>query len=395
MRLSVVVPVYNVERYLPHCLDALLNQGLQGAESALALEEGKGDYEIICVNDGSTDHSATILTIYQRLYPGTIRLITTENRGLAAARNLGLAFAQGDYVTFMDSDDYMVNGAYAYLLDHFCQPSVPGSLLGTSGFVPSTGSGVGQGGAGNVGMSEWNATGMSDAADDGRTLPDVVSFWRVSLTPYQLRHWNYSDSPEGEAYFDGDGVEAYNRHTPVFTTDKLIRREFLELNYLRFSHLRFCEDTDFNLHLFSRHPRVVNTTCNVYRYTKDNVTSLLNLKTPSVMEGRMADVMANIGLMNDFLKAGRTGMEPGIHDHLRNQVRVFHTRAMAARLSYPRWRAWMRQLRAAPYHRVSIDGIWTPVGWVMNLCAYSYTVYLLLGALYLQVFERHIRQKLP
>ncbi len=109
LKLSVVVPVYNVEKYLPRCLDSLLRQGLE-----------PGEWEVVCVNDGSPDHSAAILAEYEKKYPNIFKVITQENQGSACARDVGTALAQGEFVTYLDSDDYLVDGAYRYLLDHFC-----------------------------------------------------------------------------------------------------------------------------------------------------------------------------------------------------------------------------------------------------------------------------------
>lgn len=91
--LSFVVPVYNAEAYLPQCLDSLLTQDIPQAE-----------YEIICVNDGSTDGSGDILAHYQQAYVN-IRVISQKNRGVAAARNVGMEQAQGDYIWLVDADD--------------------------------------------------------------------------------------------------------------------------------------------------------------------------------------------------------------------------------------------------------------------------------------------------
>lgn len=95
MFLSFIVPVYNVEEYLPECLDSLLDQDIPAE-----------DYEIICVNDGSTDNSPLILQDYSRKN-ANIRIICKENGGLAAARNTGLEYAMGEYIWFVDSDDFI------------------------------------------------------------------------------------------------------------------------------------------------------------------------------------------------------------------------------------------------------------------------------------------------
>lgn len=109
MQLSIVVPIYNVEKYLPKCVDSLLNQGLAST-----------DYEIILVDDGSTDRSGTIADDYAKRY-AHIRVIHQTNQGLSMARNAGMALAQGDYVQFVDSDDYLepnVLGALVNKMDY-------------------------------------------------------------------------------------------------------------------------------------------------------------------------------------------------------------------------------------------------------------------------------------
>lgn len=95
MKLSIIVPVYNVADYLPKCLDSLLAQDLP-----------QNEYEIIVVNDGSTDDSGEIAKQYAEKYVNII-LINQENQGLSGARNTGIQYAKGDYIQFVDSDDYL------------------------------------------------------------------------------------------------------------------------------------------------------------------------------------------------------------------------------------------------------------------------------------------------
>ena len=91
--LSVIIPVYNVEDYLNECLDSVTNQTLK-------------DMEIICIDDGSTDNSPHILKEYSKK-DKRIKIITKENGGQATARNLGIKEAQGEYIAFVDSDDFI------------------------------------------------------------------------------------------------------------------------------------------------------------------------------------------------------------------------------------------------------------------------------------------------
>lgn len=93
-RLSVIVPVYNVEAYLPQCADALLHQSWP-------------DTEIILVDDGSTDSSGAICDSLHGAHPDRIRVLHRTNAGASAARNAGLDMATGEYITFADSDDAM------------------------------------------------------------------------------------------------------------------------------------------------------------------------------------------------------------------------------------------------------------------------------------------------
>ncbi len=93
MFLSVIIPVYNTEKYIAECLESCLNQDLSA-----------DDYEIICVNDGSTDRSLDILNDYSCKY-SQIKVINKENFGVSEARNTGIKSAKGDYIWFVDSDD--------------------------------------------------------------------------------------------------------------------------------------------------------------------------------------------------------------------------------------------------------------------------------------------------
>ncbi|EHJ52882.1 glycosyltransferase family 2 protein [Streptococcus macacae] len=101
-KISVIVPVYNVEKYLSRCLDSLVNQTYS-------------NLEIIIVNDGTKDKSMVIAERFAQKDP-RIKIIHQENAGLSEARNKGLQYITGDYVAFLDSDDWLEKDAYAYML---------------------------------------------------------------------------------------------------------------------------------------------------------------------------------------------------------------------------------------------------------------------------------------
>lgn len=92
-KISVIVPVYNVDEYLGHCLNSIIKQTMK-------------DIEIICVNDGSTDNSAKILKDFAQK-DNRISIITKKNGGLSSARNAGMEVAKGEFITFIDSDDWV------------------------------------------------------------------------------------------------------------------------------------------------------------------------------------------------------------------------------------------------------------------------------------------------
>ena len=101
IKISIIVPVYNVEKYLRKCIDSILNQTFK-------------DFELILVDDGSTDDSGKICDEYS-LKDSRIKVIHKENGGQSSARNMGLDVAQGEYIGFVDSDDWIEKDMYEIL----------------------------------------------------------------------------------------------------------------------------------------------------------------------------------------------------------------------------------------------------------------------------------------
>lgn len=94
VKVSIIVPFYNVEKYIEKCLTSLVNQTLE-------------EIEIILVNDGSKDNSIKVAKDFEQKYPAKIRYYEKPNGGLGDARNFGIKFAKGEYIAFLDSDDYV------------------------------------------------------------------------------------------------------------------------------------------------------------------------------------------------------------------------------------------------------------------------------------------------
>src|SRR5574344_2773158 len=102
-KVSLIIPVFNSEKYLDECLESAIGQTLT-------------DIEIICVDDGSTDCSAEILHEYSKK-DNRIKVLRQENLGQSTARNKGLKFASGEYIAFLDSDDFMKSDMLEKLYD--------------------------------------------------------------------------------------------------------------------------------------------------------------------------------------------------------------------------------------------------------------------------------------
>lgn len=105
MKLSLVIPVYNTEQFLESCLESCVNQNME-----------MSDYEIVIVDDGTTDNAMDIARRYQLKY-SNIKIYSQKNAGLSAARNTGMSYATGDYVWFIDSDDYIENDALSLIFN--------------------------------------------------------------------------------------------------------------------------------------------------------------------------------------------------------------------------------------------------------------------------------------
>ena len=104
-KLSIIIPAYNAEQYIKPCLDSILQNS----------KESLSETEIIVVNDGSTDNTLKILESYNQYK--NIKIHTTKNKGVSAARNLGISLAKGDWITFIDADDT--------ISDHFVDKNIP------------------------------------------------------------------------------------------------------------------------------------------------------------------------------------------------------------------------------------------------------------------------------
>lgn len=189
-KISIIIPCYNVERYIDRCLASVMGQTID-------LER----LEVICVNDASTDGTWVKLREWERRYPDNILLVDCEENGkLGRARNIGLGYVSGNYIAFLDSDDWMEPDAYERLYELICKYQCE---VVQFQFVRDDG-------AGNV----WESQNRRDREDFCLDLSDDEERRKLLAT----------------AIMDNG------------CTDKLYTREFIEKNCLCFPEGRTYED---------------------------------------------------------------------------------------------------------------------------------------------------------
>lgn len=198
---SIIVPVYNVEDYLPRCLDSLLKQGIEDDQ-----------YEVVLVNDGSNDGSEDICKEYV-VRKANFFLLNQENQGVASARNHGLDFAHGEYIAFVDSDDFLADNGLKRLVDVLRE----------------------------------------------HPRKDLVRFYS-SYSDHIFKGQNEIDYEGG-----ADNLLASGGF-PAFVWTYIYRKKFLDEHHIRFAKLRFSEDSLFIATVFLQNPSVCSTRANIYRY---------------------------------------------------------------------------------------------------------------------------------
>ena len=226
MTLSVIIPVYNAQRYLCKCLDSVLAQTQR-------------DFEIICVDDGSTDGSAATLAEYAARDP-RVRVLTQGNAGQGSARNRGLSAAAGEFVYFMDADDELAGpGELEYL----------------------------------VGEMKRDALDLLFFDAETRFDPGCVS---SSVNPEDyIRHRDYSRVRKGTDLFV---LFCSNRDYTVSPCLVISRREFLRCNDLRFAEGVVHEDNAFMLRAILLATRVSHRRRRAYiRYVHEGSTMTTSL----------------------------------------------------------------------------------------------------------------------
>ncbi len=233
--LSIIVPVYNVEQFLSPCLDSLLDQGM-----------GEDQYEIVIVNDGSTDASPDICKEYAAQHRH-IHYYSQQNQGLSVARNLGMKYAAGKYIQFVDSDDFIALRIMPKVIER---------------------------------AEEYHAE---------------LTFYQGIFYPQTKRKLNVHPQ---ELYRIYKGEELlFSSMTIGAIWGNLFLASHLRKTGILFYPGIFHQDVEFNYRLYPKANRVVFTDLDVYRY-RYNENSTTYSRVPATAEKRVTDsliIARNIG----------------------------------------------------------------------------------------------------
>lgn len=245
MLVSVIIPVYNSESYLHRCVDSLLTQSYT-------------DFELILVDDGSRDSSSDICDEYARK-DGRVKVFHKENAGVSSARNLGLDNATGEFVVFVDSDDWV-----------------------------------------DIHFLEYLYTAVHKEKFD-IAVCEIINYYG-----HKIKISNNSLIEKGKC--------AYIKHQIIagFTSvcNMMFNREFIEANRLRFEKVRYSEDFIFSIKAICLSKRITYVANHLYYYDRTNEISALHHYPDDMYK----DLLYGDALMIDFFK------EEGYFDDFKREI---------------------------------------------------------------------------
>lgn len=225
MRISTIIPVYNAEKYLARCLDSILEQGIE-------------EQEIICVDDGSTDNSLEILRYYEKTYHN-VRVLKQKNSYAGVARNNGLLAAKGEYIHFMDADDYVLPDTYAKVYE----------------------------------------TARMNSADYVKTRSRV--FDMNSGAFFQSHYFsmdNFSENIFGKVCSLKDCQDVLLKTARAPWTG-FVKRSYLIENNIRFNSLKCVNDRSFYIDVITHTNKIVICNCYMVCYQTNNKESLMGIRS--------------------------------------------------------------------------------------------------------------------
>ena len=322
---SFIVPVYNAERTLGRCVDSLFAQGLD--------EES---YEIILVNDGSSDRSEAICQEFSEKH-GCVNTFSQPNAGLSETRNRGILAARGDYLCFVDADDYLTPGGISSLLA-FC---------------------------------------------DGKN--DLIRFWCELIYP---RSNKKVDMGDGRILFSGYGLEYLRKFgLETFCTNCLYRKEFLEEKGISFPSGIIGEDFSFMFDMMTANPRIVSVARRIYQINA-SPNSITTTRTPEHSRRWVKDlmgVMTRIAGELEPFRESNPSLYLSCHRSLDNKMLSLFSRCLSSKFTMEEYRGFLFSCRAA-----GLLPLRTKSNSVISFLARFPFLYPIASSLYCRIFLPYI-----
>ncbi len=267
-KLSIIVPVYNVEKYIDKSLNSLVNQTLE-------------DIEIIIVNDGSTDDSKKIIAKYLKNFPSKIKYFEKINGGLSSARNFGLNFATGEYVAFLDSDDYVEKDMYEEMFNK--------AKMGNSDMVECDF------------LWEYSEF-VDDSSIDGQCMEDFENYKIIKVKKDKRK--NYKNKKD------------MMRKPRVVVWNKLIKRKIIEDYKIRFPEDLIYEDLEFFYKLIP----YLNKISYIEKYFVHYVQRQKSLS--NVQTDKVGDIFKILNNIIDYYKAN------GLYEEYKIELNYLYKRIL-------------------------------------------------------------------
>ena len=219
--ISVIIPVFNSEKYLHQCIDSILNQKIK-------------NIEIICVDDGSTDNSLRILNEYKNI-DTRVQILTQNNQHAGAARNYGLTYAHGDFIHFIDSDDWIEDNLYYDFLNNSLHNQC------------------------DIFMFSYNKY-------------DDMTHKKNSTKYFDSNKLSINKIINSQLYKD------YFLRAPIAPWNKIYKRQYIIEHNLNFDSLIIANDRSFYLKALLYNPKILISNINYYNYRINNKNSLVGIK---------------------------------------------------------------------------------------------------------------------
>jgi glycosyltransferase involved in cell wall biosynthesis len=249
-KISVIIPVYNAEKFLSRCLESIISQDYK-------------NLEIICVDDGSTDESLNLINYYANK-DSRIKIISQFNQGAAQARNKGIKQATGDYISFIDADDYIAQGLYSLFAKQIAD--------------------------GDIDIFMFNGS-----------ICDTQANVKKPHAFFSPHHFNHAILPT--EIFDCKSIPALF-YCSSGVWNKIYNRKFLNKNHINFIKNNHFEDVPFNFSCFCQAKKIKLTYDDYYFYMQDNPNSVTRLLKNKVFE-----------IFDVFTDLEKSAQEAGLKDY--------------------------------------------------------------------------------